>query len=581
MVVKEGPNERKESVAMIAKTFSNFIRIGAAGILLFSLGCVTAGKSAPLSSAASTSTSTPGAKPGVPAKLFGQKDVQPQGNSILHYIDSRLYNLREADDRSLEALRRSVESDAGSSYLHAELGRTLAEQSQFEQATLEAEKALEISPNAPQNHLLRGKLYSIRHMSPEAVSSYEACIKLDAKMEECYTMLAREELLQKQPEAALKTIGRLLKQDADSAAALQYQGTIYSNYLKDPKKAAASFLKIIEDDPEDVRSLAALAQIYLDDKNYQNALKYLLMIERLAPTDMPMKLRVGLLYYELKDYEKAIDRFTKALALSPDNDRVAYYLGLLEAQRKNYDKALLYFESVPSSSELYKEAIVRAVLVLREENEIPKAIAFAERSLKARPDLPEIYEVLGTLLGKQGKYDEAVRVIDRGLKKFPNQEKLMFTKGVLLDKAGQFEKSMGEMRDLLAVNPENTSALNYLGYSYADRGIRLPEALELLTKANQLKPDDGYITDSLAWAYFKVGNRTKALELLKHANTLSPEEPVILEHLGDVYLDLGEVDKAKSFFQAAVAAAVKQDSPAPADLEDMKRIQDKLGKLNP
>lgn len=516
-----------------------------------------------------------------PDRFFGQRDIDPEGNSILHYIDSRLYGLREDDISSLEALRRSVQEDPDSVYLHGEMGRSLAEQNQFEQAALEADKALELEPNSAPIHLLRGKLYSVKHESDLAIRSYQTCIRFDPKLEECYTMLAREQLLLKRPEAALATIRSLLKQDPKSTTALYYQGTIYSNELKEPRQATAAFLKILDEDPDDIRSLAALAQIYLDEKNYSEALKYLLPIERLAPTDIPMKLRVGLIYYELKDYDKAIDRFTKALALSPDNDRVSYYLGLLEAQRKNYDQALAHFKMVPPASELYKDAILRAVLVLREKNDLPKAIAFAESSLKSRPDVPELYEILGTLQGKQGNYVEGIRALDRGLKRFPGQEKLLFAKGVLLDKSGQFEKSMEVMRELIALNPQNSSALNYLGYSYADRGIRLPEALEYLTAADRIKPNDGYITDSLAWVYFKMGDREKALQLLKTANQLSPEEPVILEHLGDVYLDKGDVEKAKGYFREAVAAAVKQESSADQDLEDLKRIQSKLGKLNP
>ncbi len=540
-------------------------------LAVFALGCAGTQKNPPVSSQKSSK----------PSRLFGNRDVRPEGNSVLHYIDSRLYSLRESEDRSIDALRQSVESDPDSSFLRGELARSLAEQNQFEQATLEADKALQLEPGSPANHLLRGKLFSVKRLGEEAVQEYQNCIQIDPKMEECYTMLAREQLVAQKHQEALRTIQRLLKKVPRSSAGLYYQGTIYNSYLKDDKKAARSYQKILEEDPEDVRSIAALAQIHMDDKNYAEALKYLLQIERLAPNDIPMKLRVGLLYYELKEYDRAIERFTQALQLSPDNDRVSYYLGLLEAQRKNYDQALTYFRAVPADSELYKDAIVRAVLVMREKKEVPKAISFAQESLKKRPDIPELYEVLGTLYGKEQKFDEALRVLDKGLKKFPGQEKLLFSRGVLLDKAGRFDESVETMREILLANPKNASALNYIGYSYADRGIKLDEALDMVTQAHQLRPDDGYITDSLAWVYFKMGNREKALELLKKANSLSPNEPVILEHLGDVYLDKGETEKAKIFFREAVAAAVKQESSVDQDLKDLERIQAKLGKLNP
>ncbi len=531
-------------------------------------GCITTSK------AAAPQSSKKG-----PEKLFGQRDVAPEGNSALHYIDSRLYSYRDSEDRSIDALKRSVDEDPASSYLHAELARSLAEQNQFEQATLEIEKALDLEPASPNNHLLKGKIFSVKQMPADAMREYEACMKLDPELEDCYIMQAREQLVARDQAGALKTIQRLLAAVPNSSSGLYYQGTIYSAYIKEDKKAIKSFQEILEDDSDDLRALGALAQIYLDQKNYKEALKYLLEVERLAPTDVPTKLKVGLLYYELKDFDQAIDRFTQALSLSPANDRVSYYLGLLEAQRKNYESAFNYFKSIPPDSELYKDAVVRSILVLKEMQALPKAISLAQEALKNRQDIPELYEVLGTLYGREGKYDQAFLILEKGLKKFPNQEKLLFSKGVLLDKAGQFEKSIATMRELVQVNPKNASALNYIGYSYADRGINLDEALNLVTQAYQLKPDDGYIIDSLAWVYFKKGNPQKALDLLLQANKVSPNEPVILEHLGDVYLELGVKEKAKNYFQEAVAAAVKQESTLERDVDDLKRIQSKLSAL--
>jgi len=530
-------------------------------------GCITTGKTAPQSAKKS------------PERLFGRGDVAPKGNSALHYIDSRLYSYRDSEGPSIDALKRSVDEDPTSSYLHAELARSLAEQNQFEQATLEIEKALELEPASPNNHLLKGKIFSVKQMPVDAMREYEACTKLDAEIEDCYIMLAREQLVARDQNAALKTIQRLLVAVPNSTSGLYYQGTIYSAYLKDNKKAIKSFQSILDEDSDDLRALGALSQLYLDAKNYNEALKYLLEVERLAPLDVPIKLKVGLLYYELKEFDKAIDRFTEALSLSPANDRVSYYLGLLEAQRKNYESAFNYFKSIPPDSELYKEAVVRSVLVLKEMQALPKAIGLAQDALKKRQDIPELYEVLGTLYGREGRYDQAFLTLNKGLKKFPNHEKLLFSKGVMHDKAGQFEKSIATMRELVVVNPKNASALNYIGYSYADRGIHLDEALDLVTMAYQIKPDDGYIVDSLAWVYFKQGNPQKALELLLQANKISPNEPVILEHLGDVYLELGAKEKAKNYFQEAVAAAVKQESTLDRDVDDLKRIQSKLSAL--
>lgn len=512
--------------------------------------------------------------------LFSSGDIEPEGNSALHYIDSRLHELRDQEQFSVEALRKAMNEDPNSSYLHGELARNLAQGNQFEQASLEIDKALQLEPNNPNLHLLRGKLHSVKQESDSSISEYETCIRLKPDESECYIMLAREYGLQKKPEKAIATVNRLLKVDPDASDAYYYLGTLYAAQSNRTDQAVEAFKEVLERDPDDVKALASLAQLYLDNKQYPEALKVLLKIEHLAPHDIPIKLRIGLIYYEMKEFDQAIDRFNKALQLNPQNDRVSYYLGLLEAQRKNYQRALEHFKSVPPSSELYKESLVRLSFVYQELGRNAEGIHYLEGALKQRKDLPELYELLGTLYSKQGEYAKAIAVTEQGLKRFPDQERLLFSKGVLLDKHGQFEKSVETMRKVLELNPQNASAMNYIGYSYADRGIKLQEALELLTKANQIKPDDGYILDSLAWAYYKLGNYQQALQLLQKADKLSPEEPTILEHMGDVYLALEDKPKAKICFESAVSAAVKDAHPEARSLEDLKRIQSKLTSIS-
>jgi Flp pilus assembly protein TadD len=118
-----------------------------------------------------------------------------------------------------------------------------------------------------------------------------------------------------------------------------------------------------------------------------------------------------------------------------------------------------------------------------------------------------------------------------------------------------------------------------LGYSYADRNIHLQEALAMLQKAHRLKPEDGYITDSLAWAYYRLGQLDQALTLLKKANEQSPKEPTILEHLGDVYLQMGQKSTAQEFYRDAVAASVDNPPEDERERQDLTRIQGKLANL--
>src|SRR4029434_2509261 len=154
---------------------------------------------------------------------------------------------------------------------------------------------------------------------------------------------------------------------------------------------------------------------------------------------------------------------------------------------------------------------------------------FVSKALSRRDDISEFYDVLATLYSSEGNFDQALEVLDKGLAKFPKDERLYFSRGIVHDKQGDFEASMKAMRKVLDLNPQHAAALNYIGYSYAEKEIHLDEALQMVSQAATLKPKDGYIQDSLGWVYFKRGDPVRALHHLLKADELSPNEPTILE----------------------------------------------------
>jgi tetratricopeptide (TPR) repeat protein len=131
------------------------------------------------------------------------------------------------------------------------------------------------------------------------------------------------------------------------------------------------------------------------------------------------------------------------------------------------------------------------------------------------------------------------------------------------------------LKKTIEINPNHADALNYLGYSYADKGVNLDEALSLINRALELKPDNGYILDSLGWVYFKLGQYDEALKtLLKAAETAkAAPDPVIFEHIGDVYNSKGIKDKAKEFWQKAIELQEKEKGLK-------ERVEKKIQNLN-
>jgi tetratricopeptide (TPR) repeat protein len=121
-----------------------------------------------------------------------------------------------------------------------------------------------------------------------------------------------------------------------------------------------------------------------------------------------------------------------------------------------------------------------------------------------------------------------------------------------LDKLGERQGSISEMEKVIALDPNHANALNYLGYTLAELGIRLGEAEELIKRALEVKPDDGYITDSLGWVYFKMGRHKDALLYIQKALEKLPEDPLITEHLGDAYMALGKWREAQKAYERAL-----------------------------
>jgi Flp pilus assembly protein TadD len=145
---------------------------------------------------------------------------------------------------------------------------------------------------------------------------------------------------------------------------------------------------------------------------------------------------------------------------------------------------------------------------------------------------------------------------------------LFYYRGICYERTKDWPKAEADFNQALALNPNESHVLNYLGYSWIDMGLNLEKGLELVKQAVELRPDDGYIVDSLGWAYYRLGRYEDAVRELERAVLLRPEDPVINDHLGDGYWQVGR--QLEATFQWRHASDLK---PEP---EDFTRIQKKL-----
>jgi Tfp pilus assembly protein PilF len=130
---------------------------------------------------------------------------------------------------------------------------------------------------------------------------------------------------------------------------------------------------------------------------------------------------------------------------------------------------------------------------------------------------------------------------------------------------------MEAMRKVISLDPKHANALNYLGYTYADLGQNLDEAERLIKEALKYKPNDGYITDSLGWVYYKKGEFDKAIIYLKKAVELVPDDPIMLEHVGDAYLKLDDRENALKYYKKSLEVKEKDKGALEEKIRQLMR----------
>jgi len=146
---------------------------------------------------------------------------------------------------------------------------------------------------------------------------------------------------------------------------------------------------------------------------------------------------------------------------------------------------------------------------------------------------------------QKDQFDDAARALEEGISQNPKSADLHFNLGTVYDKLNRFDDVVRVMETAIKLDPHHADALNYLGYSYAERGVKIDQALSLTKQAVALKPSNGYYVDSLAWALFKSGLLAEALTEMKRAVALAGDDPVLYEHLGDIYAKQRNLSEAR------------------------------------
>lgn len=281
--------------------------------------------------------------------------------------------------------------------------------------------------------------------------------------------------------------------------------------------------------------------------------------------------------------------FSVASALSNDAEpvtvlvysRIAQYLrpdlidatlmsaGTLEAMQQ-FDLANETYNLVPREDPSFHVAELGRANVLVKADRTDAAIEVLEQLSKSHAQIPAVHITLGDLLRREERYAESTQAYDRAIALFkapqPGQWPIYFARGITHEREKRWPEAEADLRRALELAPNQPQVLNYLGYSFLELNQNLDEALTMITRAVAARPDDGYITDSLGWAFYRMGRYQEAVTHMERAASLEPTDPIVNDHLGDV---LWAVDrKVEAVFQWRRALSL---DPTETDADRIRR----------
>jgi tetratricopeptide (TPR) repeat protein len=560
--------------------------------------------------------------------------------SYAHFLAARLAHQEGRPKEAAAQLQLALATAGGNPFLRTELAEELARLGEWRRARRELEDVLQGWPRYGPALMLLGQIWAEQHEPLKARTYLKRAARLDP---EAYLLLAQVALQLKRLEealeavdaytrargepSALKRMGEVLaeKGDGKRAEALLLRATAMDpgdaeawttlaqvqEALGKDAAAEASYGRALERDVDDTEALLSAGRVALRRHEMAGAKAYFAQLLGVAH-DAETVVKVAFSYLAAGHLPLAAQTLDDARRAGVHEPRVAFYSGLLHERVGDDRGAAEAFLEVLDDKEVGREARLHlgpawarvgryhdaiALLgsavqdhpddvalypllgrVLEESGDGVGAERFLRAALVERPTA-QIYGALADLLQRAGRSPEAIALLESGLRRQPGDAILHFSLAAVFERAGDLDRGLAQMREVLAVDPNNAAAMNFIGYTLAEKGEGLAEAERLLLRAVELKPDSGAFMDSLGWLYFRRGDFTRAVGALEQAERLAPNEPLIIEHLGDAYHGVEQDVRAAEAYHRALEAL--RESKDQDGLHQRAGIEHKLKLLSP
>jgi tetratricopeptide (TPR) repeat protein len=361
-----------------------------------------------------------------------------------------------------------------------------------------------------------------------------------------------------QNELALKEVRRAqqLRPDWDAAVLLEAQLLQKTS----GKEAADSLARYLQKYPNSREVRLSYARILVSEKRFPDARGEFQKLLADFPGNTDVVYAVALLSLQLNDYGVAESSLRRLLDMEyRDKDSIRLYLGQVAEEQSKYGEALKWYRDIASGDQ-FIPAQIRYAQVLSKQGKLPEARQHLHKLAEGGgPQRVQLILAEAAMLREASQEKEAFEIVGKALDSQPEQPDLLYDYAMLAERVDRIDLLESSLRKLIKVRPDHAHAYNALGYSLADRNLRLAEARELIEQALKLAPDDFFIVDSMGWVLYRMGNNPEALNWLRKAYNGRPDAE-IAAHLGEVLWVMGQRAEAEKVWGEATEKSPKNDT---------------------
>lgn len=439
-----------------------------------------------------------------------------------------LANTYLVDNRSKDAesvLKEYLVKKPDDLVVTSHLARIYLEQKKFAQA-LDILKVIPQKKRTPTVHYLHGKSSAGLGLIKQAIKSFRKAVDAKPDFIEAWGELAYLHEREKNYAEAEKIYTRMLK-FPDVSNHIRIRLLELSLKLNNPEQA----LRLVLEGPRNNAFLLEAAQVFLSGRFYGQASAVLDFFAQQTP--------VPDAYYFFKS----------SIAYEGEDDPV---------------KALGYLNRISPESEHYDRSLQFRAHLLMDLKRNDEAVKVIRLGQEKSPEAANFYLLEAVLHSEAGDYELADDALLRGNKNSPDNPKILFQLGISEERKGNLDQTMKYMEQIISAYPDHADALNFVGYLLADKNEQLDRAMVLISRANRLEPDNGYIIDSLAWVNYRMGNFDEAWKQINRAISIRSKQPELWEHYADIALALGKKKEAAKGYKKAL-------SLKPKNAEELRR----------